>query len=598
MVGPDDHLRELTARVAALEAQVARLQAQVDHAGAPVPPPHAAPAPAQVPAMAPPAGSPAPAPWPAPPQVTFPPPGGPPATAGTRPRPDWISTEFLLRWAGLGLVVLASVFFVATAIDRGWIGPWVQLIGATAIGFALLAGAFGLAPRNPRWAVALACGAAIVLPSCAAGASAAGLDLVAHEPALVALAVAAVVVVACAVWLGMESVAVVVLATQIFAMFAVVGSLDEFAPLLPGTWLVATAMAATALGWTRDWVAVRVLITPLAAVLLLLLVIDREELNSTEVGMATAGAVVVGALGWAGPVVTSWDAAVARNRWTALDLRLVLVVPLWLWTTLAALDVLAGSTALGLGGLALAVAFGATAAGLRGRVPVALTAAQAGATVLLAFAAVAAFGHGEVALVALAVSAVTTALLAAWLDDLLLTLQAVLAAVVAWLWTSGWLIVGLFDPLRWSDRLALGLVVAIVALFAAASTTEFASGNTIATTVRPLVNRVPATPLIVVAWVLAVTWLAVLFVHGPQGQVVVSLLWAVAAVGAIVVGLTWDRAVFRVLGLVTLAVLLVKLLTVDLAAIDTLWRVGLFLVIGTGLMRLGYVLPRLGRRLS
>ena len=43
----------------------------------------------------------------------------------------------------------------------------------------------------------------------------------------------------------------------------------------------------------------------------------------------------------------------------------------------------------------------------------------------------------------------------------------------------------------------------------------------------------------------------------------------------------------------TLAVTLVKLLTVDLAEVDTLWRVGLFLVIGTGLLRLGYVLPRL-----
>ena len=35
-----------------------------------------------------------------------------------------------------------------------------------------------------------------------------------------------------------------------------------------------------------------------------------------------------------------------------------------------------------------------------------------------------------------------------------------------------------------------------------------------------------------------------------------------------------------------------KLLTVDLQEVDTLWRAGLFLVIGLGIMRIGFLLPR------
>jgi uncharacterized membrane protein len=69
-----------------------------------------------------------------------------------------------------------------------------------------------------------------------------------------------------------------------------------------------------------------------------------------------------------------------------------------------------------------------------------------------------------------------------------------------------------------------------------------------------------------------------------------------AASGALVVGVRTGDGVVRTAGLVTLVIVLAKLLTVDLAAVDTLWRVGLFLVVGLGLLRLGYLLPDLARR--
>ena len=40
------------------------------------------------------------------------------------------------------LVLLGALFLVRTAIVRGWIGPQLQLLGASLIGAGLLAGAF------------------------------------------------------------------------------------------------------------------------------------------------------------------------------------------------------------------------------------------------------------------------------------------------------------------------------------------------------------------------------------------------------------------------------------------------------------------------
>jgi len=102
--------------------------------------------------------------------------------------------------------------------------------------------------------------------------------------------------------------------------------------------------------------------------------------------------------------------------------------------------------------------------------------------------------------------------------------------------------------------------------------------------------------LFTVSWVLSLGWLASVLAGTPQAQVAISGVWAVAACGAIVVGLLTGRSEIRTVGLVTLGVVLVNLLTVDLAEVETLWRVGLFLVIGLGLLRLGYVLPALAAR--
>jgi len=91
------------------------------------------------------------------------------------------------------------------------------------------------------------------------------------------------------------------------------------------------------------------------------------------------------------------------------------------------------------------------------------------------------------------------------------------------------------------------------------------------------------------------TWLGSVFVHLPQGQAIVSVSWATIGITVFLVGATRKVPEAGAVGLVVIAVTVAKLLTVDLREVDTLWRAALFLAVGLGIMRLGFLLPRLTR---
>lgn len=526
--------------------------------------------------------------------------------------PPTITTEAVLRWAGLLLVVLAAVFFVATAISRGWIGPELQLLGATAIGVGLLAGAHRLAPRARPWALALACGGAVVLPICA-GASYLELDLVGPAVALVALALVGVGVTVVAWRLEMSAVVGV---TGVFSAFVVLAVADEadLVPLVPGLWLVALAVGASAVGWLQRWLVSRLVVVTLSALMLLTLVIDGPDLSTIERTVAVLGILVVGMVAWLGPIGAAHYGAPSSGVLAGLDHRFVALVPLWTWATASAAVVFTSTAAFvgtGLVGAVLTVAFVVVT---WARLPRASAMAYGWGAVTLALVAIAVVASGAVFLVALSVSAAGGLVIARRFDDLFGLIYAVCQTLIALWWAVVLLVRGLVDPLSWPTLVAVAIVVALLAAGAVAaerragastggtggtgtSTDTSRSDTSESATSRSVTSiMVPSWVLIAAAWLGAVWWLADAFVHGPQGQVVVSLLWAAAAIGALLVGVTEDRAVFRVLGLITLGLLLTKLLTVDLAAVDALWRVGLFLVVGAGLMRLGYVLPRLSGR--
>lgn len=633
----------------------------------------------------------------------------------------------MLRLVGVALVGLAALFLVSTAINRGWIGPELQLLGATLIGLGLLGGALRLADKSRSWAATLGAGGAAVVATCA-GAAYAWLALVGPVTALVLVAGAAALSVAVAVRIRAEVVAIAASAAMLIVPpFANI--VADSPVLVIGVWLGLFAVAATVVGVAQQWQTYRLVSTLAAAfwVIVLAAVLAAED-NTEHLAAGTMLVAVVGGVLWFGPVlnerlfgaalIAGSGATTSQRRLLALEHRLVATIPLWAWQTI----VLLGGLALDPDGavLALAMAVGfvvlATAVRRLERISEIGYVSNLLGAGLLVTVGLLVWLEGPVLVVGLAAQAVITLVVARYFDDLFLKvnglalaglvwlllvidlvdviqgavndgaggsfgdhlargLTVALLAVSAWLvakhnipevaelvagaaWSvallfpvsllapvvegRAWLIVGSAamlvslaasralgrvvlaigaviggvavlstavgllevtilgldgDVVAIGDHLAhLSVVMAVLLITAAMWSRPADPATANPARVNPATAKALAPPLFVLTWVLALGWLASVLAGIGQAQVAISAVWALAACGAIVAGLQTRRPEVRYAGLVTLGVVLVKLLTVDLAEVETLWRVGLFLVIGLGLLRLGYVLPSLVAR--
>ena len=95
------------------------------------------------------------------------------------------------------------------------------------------------------------------------------------------------------------------------------------------------------------------------------------------------------------------------------------------------------------------------------------------------------------------------------------------------------------------------------------------------------------------AWIGAMLWFAAVLADVPQGLGLISAAWALMACVGLIIGLQNRIGIIKNVALGTLAVTLVKLVTVDMAEVDVFWRVGLFFVVGIGLIALGLKIPAL-----
>lgn len=132
-------LAEVRAMRALLEAQ------PVLRTGTVVAPPPLPVAPA-VPVAAAPGEATAPVP---PPLPSPPPPSAPPPLPPGRPAMDIerLLTQRWGMWLGAFAILLAGVFLIRTAAERGWMGPAARCIEGLALGSALIAGAFWMRRR-------------------------------------------------------------------------------------------------------------------------------------------------------------------------------------------------------------------------------------------------------------------------------------------------------------------------------------------------------------------------------------------------------------------------------------------------------------------
>ncbi|MFQ5570390.1 MAG: DUF2339 domain-containing protein [Rhodothermales bacterium] len=107
--------------------------------------------------------------------------------------------------------------------------------------------------------------------------------------------------------------------------------------------------------------------------------------------------------------------------------------------------------------------------------------------------------------------------------------------------------------------------------------------------------RGPQTTILyrIVAYIGLLGWFWRELVDLPDGQAYVSIAWGLSAIALLVMGWMRDRDWVRNAGLVTLMVVVGKLFVVDLAKLEAVWRILLFLGFGGLLLLLSYFFPRL-----
>jgi len=541
------------------------------------------------------APSPAPAPAPAPPtrpavQI----PALEPAPAKTAP----VSSEAALKWSGVGLVVLAAVFFVSTAIQRGWIGPWLQFALAFAAGLGLLAASEWFRTRRTAWSLAFAHGGIAALGLVSA-VGAVGLELYSSATAAVLIAGAAAASIAMAVHLGRASVAGTGVAVAIFAPL-IAGTPFDYDAHYSAVWVGALAVVFTAVAVAKRWVSLRLttfLLTVLPLMAAMLAIAEADEgraalVVGSAVIFVSVVAYLAGLLGV--PALRPPEGAdAALDLAASVDERLLGLIPGIAWVCIALIADYENDNVLSYVAWGLAALFAGVFLVLRRSDRIDERRFAAGLVGCSVIATVGLVGliEGPSLLVALTMQALGVGWLARRYRDIFLVVNAGVLAAVAALWSIG----GMLDAAEsgatageHSAHLLVVLTIAGLAFFAHGDRSDKwlqeASG-----------------PLAIAAFAGWLLWLLSVLGELPQGQMAVSIAWAASGAAVLLAGLFRTVGSFEArpvanLGLATLAVTVLKLVTVDLDRVDTIWRAALFFVVGLGLLRLGLLIGGLDGR--
>lgn len=514
-----------------------------------------------------------------PPLETLPPPPPPtidqrvpahaaPAAAPRRSGLVW-ETESVLRWVGIGLVVLAVGFAVSTAISRGWIGPGLQLVGALAFSGALIGVGLRLRPIRPAWTHALCTGGVLALFTTFA--SDLFLDQTSTEIAYGLTVMTVSFGVALAVFVSSQWVAAAATVGSMVG-WAVIGEGDPPVAASAGLLVVGISIVLSLAEWRR-WHAVR--FTANAAVMgSSLLLAATATSSSDQVAVLVAALLTVVSLCWLP------SSGGLQSAFHQLEVQLATLVGAYVVGVVGLTFEIDSDTTLGLAGLAAGAGLAAAAIGLRPHLlDVHFVSLVIGASISVSIG-FAFLLSTSAALVAIAVQGAGLLALSQMLEREVrvlvnaFVLLAVSGSQVAERTVDAWRV----DAAAGDDVAHFVIIAAL-----AAATWLFWV---------PVFRRVGAALVLA----LGLAWLGSVLVHLPQGQALVSVSWAVVGVGVLATGAIGKVPDVGAAGLVVLALTVGKLLTVDLTEVDTLWRAGLFFVVGLGLMRLGFMLPDLTGR--
>lgn len=495
------------------------------------------------------------------------------STQVTEPAPprwtEQITTEIILKWAGLFLLFLAAVFLVSTAISRGWIGPELQLAGAVALGGTLVG--LGIRPtvRIRSWAPSLISVGLAVLFTCA-GAASEWLDLGGIGRGVLAAIAVGMIGVALARWVPSILVAYVTF-VGLLVIPIWLDAIDEYGVAALAAFTLTLAIIFHALHVDRGWPTLFFVVTATLMIVQLAAVFDEESTTAIQLLLvATALA------HWFAPVVhrlvnPESDAVVPR-----LVARIELAVPSWLWAATVILhDVDRGATMILIASAIAAVSV-ISALALRSRAPTWLWATQLLAGSVVLSVGLMAWLEGSTLLGALAVQAVAMLVLGENLADTWFRWQSLVTAALVLFAALLLTLAATEVDASWGSD-AIHLLVFIATAAVGWYVRESGAGKA----------------LVLVAYGSVLAWVSSAFIHFEQGQFIISAVWAAAGVAVVVAGLGHRNTNVARVGLATLALVVGKLLTVDLAEIDTFWRAGLFFVIGLGFLWLSYEVPSL-----
>ncbi len=477
-----------------------------------------------------------------------------------------IGSESVLKWGGVGLVVLAIGFAVSTAISRGWIGPELQLAGAVAVSGGMIHVGLRLRPVRLPWTHALCAGG--VLGLFTTFASSLFLDQAADDVAFIATIAVGLVAFVLARFVPSEWVGGAALIGGASGWLTIGRGHPPFDATL--LWLAVAAALAVVLSLEQGWFALRLggHVVALCAV-----IAHAEQAESTVDAslVLVIGAAVVASLLW---VPSVGD---LQSRWQQLEVQLPMVVGPWAFGTLVFLLDTDGKGTLAVVALAVAVGLAIAASGLYRSIKSAhLAAVLIGSSVALTIS-IGLFFSVSYAVTAIAVQGAGLLELSRHLESNWFTTAKGAALVgVAALVDFG----AMVDA--WSENASFGADVSHVATIAAIG---FAAWRCREDSIR-LLGAVGVLGL-------ALLWVGSVLVHLPQGQAAVSVAWAVIGTVVLVAGASNKMPRVAAAGLAVIGLTVIKLLTVDLQEVDTLWRAGLFLLVGFGLLRLGFLLPRL-----
>ncbi len=497
--------------------------------------------------------------------------------------------EKLLRIGGASFVILASIFFVSTAINRGWIGPTAQLVLSTVVSAALIAVSFRIPKDRKPWRASIAiAGASAWLSTGVVGY--AGLDILSANAALAWLALSTAGFVGLGRAHDAESVAVAgapaaLLGAGLMGAFGASAAVVVAATTLFGL----SVLAAT---WNRGWFATRctgaATLADVAGGVAL-----AETVNSTLTIALPVSAATVLALGasqlfeW----INTQNSADQKPSVAALiEARFAAV--LTPWVTAVVSIALAGSAAAAVENSTttgwFAVVVGAVVAGSfefarRHASSLMFTLHQvAGLAVVLSGSVL--LLDGPVLMAAVLGQTLVAVVLAARTRLPEALLAAGLLGLVSILWNSITILLSLIErPMTLAQAVVTGVFVVLCAGCA-----WFLRGDE------------KLSKVWYGSWGIYLVWVAAALQGAPQHQMLVSLAWASSALALIAArsllskqmpGLTVAAALN--VGLATLGLTALKLIFVDLVAVDVLWRAALFFAVGGVFLRLGFILPKL-----